>query len=162
MLPLSTEGEPLAWGAFDMDAETFEFGTTTDAAGRFDFRDVAPGRYRAKLAAGRTGIDMPEQPPFEVLAGVPTELRLSVQRTGTIQGRVEFGNGVPVAERSLLLAEHDGDRTSAVIVSGRYELNGLLPGVWRLSVSDGEKALADRTVTLEPGEELEVDLVAQP
>ncbi len=157
LLSLLDDGDPASWGNVSVNNEPFEFGVPTDADGRFELGHLAPGLYVADVHA--SGARAPEQAPFVLAPGETRDLLITVERTGRISGRVTLASGVPVPEDTYLHAEGPGDDSSAAVSAGRYELTGLLPGTWRLTISEVGTLLAERTVVLAQGENLEVDLI---
>ncbi len=155
---LLDDGEQASWGNFSFGGgEAFEFGTLTDADGHFEVGRVGPGRYHVTVDAA--GARAPEQSPFVLAAGETLELAIEVERTGRIAGRVTLASGVPAREDTIVRASGPGGERSARVHLGAYEFTGLLPGSWRVSITEGGKLLGERTVVLEPGAEFEADLV---
>src|SRR5262245_27891079 len=124
----------------------------SDAAGRFSFKDLEPGRYylSAKrdgyvdpLIGGYSGspvsriivIERGKQPPFEELAMV---------RAGSISGRILDSAGQPVARASVDANQlwypngrpswNSGTSTNTNDL-GEYRLYGLLPGEYFVGVT---------------------------
>lgn len=78
---------------------------TTDASGRFEFRGLEPGRYRAfAQKAGFATTMMPggPPPPLVELTDHVRDLELPLVRGGVIVGRVVDGQGEPVAEAMVM------------------------------------------------------------
>lgn len=130
---------------------------TTDADGRFAFRDISPGSYRVHVqrqgflpgeygrrTAGGTGI------PVVLSASSPSvSIVVSLIQTAVIAGRV-LDEGRPVRDaivRALRSTVRDGARTLAMTAYattddlGRYRLYGLPPGTY---VVAGAPAAAPR------------------
>lgn len=87
-------GPPPSGMAFERPPQT-----TTDSAGRFVFRGVAPGRYR--FSAQKAGFAMPFGPAampvaVDVAANVDS-VELALPRGGVLTGRVLDAGGEPVA-----------------------------------------------------------------
>lgn len=87
-------GPPPSGMAFERPPQT-----TTDSAGRFVFRSVAPGRYR--FGAQKAGFAMPFGPAampaaVDVAANIDT-VEITLPRGGVLTGRVLDASGEPIA-----------------------------------------------------------------
>ncbi|MBW8866346.1 MAG: carboxypeptidase regulatory-like domain-containing protein [Acidobacteria bacterium] len=77
--------------------------TVTDAAGRYAFRNIAPGRYR--LSAHKEGFALPVDeaalPIVDLAGGEVTDVEVLVQRGGVISGTVLSPSGEPIVNASV-------------------------------------------------------------
>jgi hypothetical protein len=125
---------------------------TSDAQGRFEFKDIAPGRYL--LGAAKGGF-VPAQygqkrafaqgTAIEVTAGATIELTVNLSPGASIDGIVvdEFGDPVADAIVMTLRNQYAGGRRRLVGVGrvlttndrGEYRLFGLPPGTYVVSAS---------------------------
>lgn len=79
--------------------------TATDASGAFEFRNVAPGRYRvfAQKAGFATTLTLGGSPPPVVDVADPVKgLELPLVRGGVITGRVVDAQGEPIGEAMVV------------------------------------------------------------
>lgn len=119
-------------------------GTYTDAAGKFLFRELAPGAYT--VSAERDGfVPDPETPLSTVRTkpgGTESDVALKLVRTGAVSGRVLDADGEPVAFASVQvlptrvkkdsLAPNPGASTND---RGEYRVFHISPGKYRIAVS---------------------------
>ena len=118
--------------------------TTTDAAGRFAFLDLAPGSYRlfVRDEGGRVGVV-----EMQVAAGDVVEGRRIVARAAArVRGRLLDPAGRPLAEVTLALRGVDGPvrRFARSDADGRFELGPLYDGDYELTAADDALQLAAR------------------
>jgi hypothetical protein len=108
--------------------------TTTEADGRFVFRNVRPGRYR--LVTNRPGY-VRRPMSVTVTAGRTEEVQLVMTATGAISGRVYGQNGEPLGNidvSALKPTYQNGRRVLTAVQSvrtndrGEYRLFWLTPG----------------------------------
>ena len=117
--------------------------TTSDSEGRFGIDGLGDGRYRLVARHPDHGPGWLEV-VLEPTAATP-EARLVLQPTTTLLG---FLTGLPDEDRGLatVRAEHPelGDATGEVDYQGRYRIEGLAPGAWRVQAetSDGRRQAA--------------------
>src|SRR5262245_4285060 len=80
--------------------------TTTDAAGRFTFSALAPGRYMLTLAkngfATQQGTGPGSPQPLEITAGNTTTNERTLARSAVIVGRVTDESGEPRADARVM------------------------------------------------------------
>jgi len=128
-------GEPALGMLFDAESETRE----TDAAGRFAFDAVAPGALmlgaRSRGGDGEVLWAPSERITLDVAPGaVQRDLRLQLQRGGTIEGVVLDDEGGPIEGASLYSMQLDtltnGHATSDA--EGRFRIEHLAPGRYQI------------------------------
>jgi hypothetical protein len=140
--PVAAATVQLVGPADEGDREIYR--TVTDAAGRFHFERVAPGRYRA-IAEGQgfTRMLLPQgdvvarAPRISVDASTAAEISIPMVPASVISGRVSDQDGDPLRYVSIEALQHvyrGGKKVldSAVSVRsndrGEYRLFGLPPG----------------------------------
>lgn len=132
-----------------------DYATATDAAGRFGFPDVPPGRYTlmvskpAYLTAyyGTGQGVLPPGLPIAVVAGSPVkDITLRMVRGGVIAGAVIDEAGAPVSGVRLQVLQPFGSgedrRLGNVVIQGapftdhrgRYRIYGLQPGSYIVGI----------------------------
>jgi len=137
-----------AAGAQPLDA-------TTDASGRYAFVDVEPGRYALRVAWGEL-----TAPPARVAlrAGDEAARDVTLAPGGAVSGTVRAAPGrlarlrvtvVPAPVAGLLPPR---PRTVALDGRGRYRLDGLPAGTYRVSIPGGSAE-----VEVAPGEAAQAD-----
>jgi protocatechuate 3,4-dioxygenase beta subunit len=119
-------------------------GTYTDAAGKFLFRELAPGAYT--VSAERDGFVQDPETPLSTVrtkpGGTESDVALKLVRTGAVSGRVLDADGEPVAFASVQvlptrvkkdsLAPNPGASTND---RGEYRVFHISPGKYRIAVS---------------------------
>lgn len=146
----------------------------TDDRGRYAFEDLEAGVYtvRANVAgfgggadgdlgsAVRSGLEVDED---RATTGV--DFRLT--KAGRVEGVVRGSDGQPVARASVFFRDEAGRLVSQVAAAttdatGRFEQDGLAPGVYLVSVRSDEHASNDQaSVTVRSGEASEVELAVE-
>ena len=129
--------------------------STADAAGRFQFPAVPPGRYylsasKAPFVATDYGATRPEHmgTPIVVAAGQPlANLRLSMFRGAVVSGSVWSPDGRPVPRANVYAIRHrtlpGGVRVPTILAQGttddrgQYRIFGLPPGDYLLRTGPG-------------------------
>ncbi len=116
----------------------------TGADGSFSIEGVAPGAYSA-WAVGPGVPASRYSKSIEVKAGEDLrDLALTLETGGGVQGSVLDERGRPVAGARISTHGdhgHHGAGDAHANAEGRFQLSGLLPGAWRLSVSREGRAL---------------------
>jgi hypothetical protein len=110
---------PIAISLTSVDASVVVPGPTkTDATGRFEFRDVAAGRYRFTAWLGRQFHHFGAE--IHVSRDAVTHAHLSLDPARTIGGRVvdEQDRPVPWAEIAIHDRESDGGATRGIVYAG--------------------------------------------
>jgi protocatechuate 3,4-dioxygenase beta subunit len=125
----------------------------TDAAGRFVFRGIGPGRFRFTATApgyleGAAGQQRPGgiSRPFAIDAGQGVgDLTIRLWREATIAGAVLDDTGAPVAGVWVSLLRREPGRAGAVAIRetggdrtddrGAYRISGILPGTYVVGVA---------------------------
>ena len=134
----------------------------TDGAGRFELRDLDGGVFRVLAQKGHL-----VAPPQEVEVAPTdraTEVEIALVAGQSIAGRVllEGAEAQPLAGARLRLAESSfqiGRVRATSAEDGRYRIEGVLPGRFRLSAETGRHAPAVRELVLAAGKNAtDVDL----
>src|SRR5215471_16332882 len=132
----------------------------TGADGRFEFRNLAPGRYSLTVsrngyldsAYGQRGSNGTGSSLSVESGQTLKEIRLTMVATGAISGRVSDSRGEPVANvpvQALKYSYQAGQRTLSVVKTestndrGEYRLFWLPPGTYFVSASTGAGGVAD-------------------
>lgn len=139
----------------------FQGGTTTGEQGEFVLRDVPPGTLRVSATTGMS-IGRSTSRALEVPEGAAeASLEIVFEGASRLSGRIlRRGKGVSGA---YIQATPDPAPPTAARVSGetdgdgRYELNGLVDGTYRLSVS-GDRVSATRAIRISGDSTLDVAL----
>lgn len=108
-------------------------GVRTGGDGRFDLRDLAPGRIT--LLASAAGRASGRSPRLELAAGAAlTDVEIVLGRGGTLVGRVLFPPGQRPDDWLVLAKElQSGNSPSATPdVAGRFRIDGLDPGQYEV------------------------------
>jgi hypothetical protein len=118
-------------------------GTITGSDGKFTLRDVDPGTYA--LAVEREGyvVARGQSQTVQVQAGQTTaDLKLKLQRTGAISGRILDADGDPISNVSVVVsaarASKDArseTRYATTNDRGEYRMFQIAPGEYRLSAT---------------------------
>jgi hypothetical protein len=145
----------------------------TDARGQFQFGFIAPGRHDIVVDPGSLppGLTADEPSTTVVLSGGQTaHLALGIGTYGLIEGHV-FGRDskgavIPVAQATVQLDDGGRAQTNA---AGYYGFGRLLPGkhVVKIDLASVPANLslpadAGKTVSVIPGQRIEVDFVGAP
>ncbi|MEM9595380.1 MAG: carboxypeptidase-like regulatory domain-containing protein [Acidobacteriota bacterium] len=146
------------------DGRPLDYRATTAADGAFRLPTVAPGRYAVQARQGGFAESNPA-PHLEVARDPVSDLHLVLVRGTTISGRVL---GLDFDQRARVRVEARGPGglgvEGQVDYSGRFRIDGLDNGRWRLtaSVDDGRRQ-TERWVDIDHRvPELEVDLEFDP
>lgn len=131
--------------------------------GGFELRNLPVGRVTIEASHDRYATTRKE---LDIAEGGETRVEFLMGESCRVSGRVFDRQGAPVAGAivSATGAEAILPRTAKTDVSGRFELPGLAPGTWTVGLVAGDRghgappAPDPRTVTIEEGETLEVDL----
>jgi hypothetical protein len=173
LVALRDDGEPAGYASMRLNGQRRNFGATSDAAGIAHLAGLAPGRFRLAVTGDAFKLATLPAPVVELHGAETAELEIAVTATARIKGKAHDAAGVPLRDGVYISAfgPAEEDQGLAIARSGAFSLEGLRPGAWRLIVAElpaersgesGGKVFADRTVMLQPGQDLEVDLVAQP
>lgn len=143
--------------------------TTADGEGRFAFPEEEPGRVRlsARSEAGRSEpIALDLEPGIEL-----PEVILTLEPAAAVGGWVLDENGAAVAAARLkleLVLEEDAEPlppgfTAVATASpvGRFDVGGLEPGPYLVSVEHPEHAPAQERIELTRGDVTEVEIVLE-
>jgi hypothetical protein len=144
---------------------------TTDANGRFIFRDIDPGRYVVSASADGYARQQVGPPP-EGQPGMSTTVSVAIGQTsnnvvlhlmlaGTVSGRVTGANGEPLVGMEVQLIrpmyQVDGRRNLQPFGSaqtndrGEYRLFWMPPGRYYLSVNPSSRPIPGGVVSSTPG-----------
>lgn len=134
---------------------------TTDAQGLFRLRGLSQGQY--EVTASHRGFASAKLPaPVEVGAAPVEGLELRLGAGGTIVGRV---TGLPPADLAEVWvmawsADRQGSVNGRPDYAGRFRLENLAAGPWRLSARKGmmTSGAAEASATVTEGAEVEVEL----
>jgi hypothetical protein len=113
-----------------VNARDVRYSTTTDAAGRFIFRNMKEDEYRSSVHKDGFAIppNFPGNRPVRVGTGNPARTEIELTPYSSLRGRVVDENRQPVAganvQLSLSLGTRDSVTTSA---EGSFEFKNLLP-----------------------------------
>ena len=120
-------------------------GAITGPDGKFTLRDLDPGTY--VLTVERNGYVVPrgQSQTVQVQAGQTTaDVKLKLQRTGAVSGRILDADGDPVCNVSVLVSpvragkdarSGDGNRYATTDDRGEYRVFQIVPGEYRLSAT---------------------------
>lgn len=173
--PLADHALTLAFDDADRDASAEAnapgwTATTSDGAGRFEFRAVGAGSA-AIFGHDRAGAEMVRYAVLDVAENVDRELIID-RPAGVVVGRVAGLDGIPASDATVFLVTDppDGRRVfmgrSIADVAGRYEFEGVAAGDYAVVVlpNRGDHAITMRDeLRLGPGEpRLEVDVPLGP
>jgi uncharacterized surface anchored protein len=150
----------------------------TDRNGVADFSGLKPGTYYVALAPGALGpkrTTLPALPArISVVGGRRMQIDATVVRTMNVTGVLQLfqgaalqpARGVPGA---IIEATGGGARRVAVTdAQGRFAFENMAPGSWRIGVVRAELPAfyqveeRERTLTFEPGEDMELVLRVVP
>jgi protocatechuate 3,4-dioxygenase beta subunit len=118
-------------------------GQFTDADGKFTLRDLDPGTYTLSVERDRYVAARGQSQTVSVQAGQTTaNVKLKLQRTGTLSGRVVGGDGEPVSGVNVVAAPARQSKGvlrrswSAVTNDrGEYRIFDIAPGEYRVSAT---------------------------
>jgi RNA polymerase sigma factor (sigma-70 family) len=122
-----------------LDARFVTRETTADDSGAFVFTDLDPGAYLLSAAKGKSAGFMPA--PLSVsLAAAVSDATVLIEPAFSISGRVVDAHDDPVSSAQLTMEELRGAsygvvRGNVVALTdqdGRYRINGVLPGRFRI------------------------------
>ena len=133
-------------------------GAITGPDGKFTLRDVDPGTY--VLTVERDGYVVPRGQPqsVQVQAGQTTaDVKLKLQRTGAVSGRILDADGDPVPNVSVLVSpmparkDRWGNGSALTNDRGEYRVFQIAPGDYRLSATYSPRNRFDG-VRIQPAE----------
>jgi protocatechuate 3,4-dioxygenase beta subunit len=114
-----------------------------DAAGKFRLTGLAPGALRLRARApGRASLSATVVP-----LGVAVQVsgvELFVGGAYAVRGQVELDDGAPAAAAHVVAQSPLGRVATSADANGRFTLNGLPPGPWRLRADTDDTLPADR------------------
>jgi hypothetical protein len=139
-------------------------GARTDEKGEFREDQLVPGTYSVTVFRG--GYPMTSREGVVVQAGQETPVEFALVRQATVKGSVTDALGRPAEEAYVLaipatvLGGQAVRYTASVDETGRYELDELSPGSYRLEarLTLGSKPFT-REITVQEGEEAHADFV---
>jgi hypothetical protein len=117
---------------------------SADAAGRFTFFGVAPGRYLVRNHMGVAGVDLHGEAEITVDPNGRNDVELRLQRGQTVSGTLSL-EGAPVALAKVRVLLHPivmpadpelGTERVAVDPTGRFTMTGITPARYRFSVEN--------------------------
>ena len=133
--------------------------TKSDGNGAFKFEGLAPGRYTFR--ASRTGYSSGDVKDVDIESHGP--IRIQLEQGGVLYGRV-LGLTEEELTRATVRASAPGSggATSPVDANGMYRIEGAPLGSARVEAFvgsfGGSKNTTPKTVQIEPGAEVQVDL----
>jgi hypothetical protein len=156
---------------FDMNRSA-----TTDADGRFELSDLAPGLYTLRaggggggFAGGRSSWGVAVRSGIEVKdSATPTQVELRLEAPGVIAGAVLDAEGRALPEASIFVRDSAGvllnpfssTRTDA---QGKFRFEAAAPGVYSVSArASGAVSGESQSVRVSAGGVAEVELRAVP
>ncbi len=130
----------------------------TDAAGRFVFASVVPGKV---LIAARAQGLAPWRDEIEVAAGRPESVIIHLQLGVTVFGTVHDAAGAPLAKVDVEAGEWSelGRRGQRSAADGTFRLEGLATGPLRMRASHDTLGKCEETLQLTAGEQRRWDPV---
>lgn len=140
--------------------------TLTGPEGGFEFNEVAPGVYAVRFS--KTGYQAVTRHEVVVRAGETTRLEVVLEPEGghgfgRIVGTVRNAAGTPLAEARVRIAQGPVIREVFTGPLGRYELNELPAGTYRLVVSrPGYRSAESDAISLAAGQTREVNFTLHP
>ncbi len=138
----SGEGIPKALVTLRRDPEG-GIGQITDSNGKFTLRDVEPGTYTLAVERDRYVLARGQSQTIDVQAGQATsDVKLKLQRTGVISGRILDADGEPVAGVNVVVSSSRPPkgvvrRSWNAITNdrGEYRIFDIAPGEYRVSAT---------------------------
>lgn len=165
---VTLDGQPLEGAAVRLRTEDRAHGAVTDYRGAFLLEGLVPGS--ATLEVSHRGAH--REIAVEIPSAVPVEVDLQL---ATVAGRVTTEEGRPVAGVRLETERLDEAASStlegrdpwssppATDADGRFRLEGLADGAWRISAAKDGYAQEDRVVEISTGADVAgVDFVLRP
>lgn len=138
-------------------------GSFRNADGRFDVTGVPPGAWRVlvETARGRVGTSAG---PLEVRPGVTYDVTVKMRAGATVTGCLRAANGQAAAGGRVVLSDDETHRQRTVTpgADGRFRLEGLPAGTWRVRAWGPGGAPVETTVDLADGRETALDLDLGP
>ncbi len=138
----SGEGIPKALITLRRDPES-GLGQITDANGKFALHDVEPGTYTLSVERDRYVVARGQSQTIDVQPGQATsDIKLKLQRTGVISGRILDAEGEPVSGVNVVVspsrpAKGVQRRSWSAITNdrGEYRAFDIAPGEYRVSAT---------------------------
>lgn len=126
--------------------------TTSGADGGFRFTGVGEGLHR--LQAERQGYARPPEREVQVAGRAVRDLELRLDRGGALSGQI-LGLSFQDLARVQVAATQEGttsEQEGRTDYQGRYRVEDLAPGDWRIVARLPDGRLAQDTVTVPPGD----------
>ena len=114
-----------------------ETGATTDALGNATLDNLTPGTYELGVA---DGTDAPATQTVTV-GSTGQGITVTLGTSGTIAGKITDADAVAISGASVVAVVSGTDtveRAATTAADGTYQLAGLTPGTYSLSISDDE------------------------
>ncbi len=125
--------------------------------GRFAMALQSPGKYRIELKGPGFAKSSQE---LLVEQGQAYRLNFTLGPGGTIKGKVVDAGNRPVAEGDVFYREGDTSYGVSIDRDGTYRIEGLAPGLYKVTVMLGDKNIP-QTVEVEEGKETVADFVVK-
>jgi hypothetical protein len=132
--------------------------TRSDAGGRFAFQDVAPGSYALSTYDPDYLYTARAETKVTAKKDAVNDAEIRVTRgTAGVRGTLVDGAGKPIPDKRVALTAGSSEISVMTDAKGRFQVNGLVAGDWRV-IPDGA-ARAGKSVKVAAGSTAEVGLV---
>ncbi len=141
-----------------------EKSATTNAEGRYELNDLAPGTYKVYCQA--TGYRSTAKENVTVTSGQATEVNFQLSPTpqpkGRLVGTVRNASNEPLQGAQVKAVLSGIVQSATTNAAGRYELNELAPGTYRVyCLATGYQSTVKEDVTVTSGQATEVNFSLQ-
>jgi RNA polymerase sigma factor (sigma-70 family) len=146
--------------------ERWDESVTTDAEGAFAIDDLPAGNFRVFARKGE--LVTPKLAAFDPGPGAVERLELTLEPGVAVEGRLTTPDGRGIADAGIYLLETGIPAAQSPLASadtdsgGRFQMDRLPPGRYRLNVSARGFAPRERTVEIPPASRFELALLADP
>lgn len=141
-----------------------EKSASTNAEGRYELNDLPPGTYKVYCQA--TGYQSTAKENVTVTSGQATEVNFQLSPTpqpkGRLAGTVRNAANEPLHGAQVKAVLSGGNQSATTNAEGRYELNELAPGTYRVyCLATGYQSTVKENVTVTSGQTTEVNFSLQ-